>query len=215
MPLSALAALLSALLLLLLLGGLLLILRYASPGRGARALADGDRRAALDLAVPDADREDMLAAVVAARQLGRLARARAIADDLIRLDPEDGEARLERGLVLSYAGELDAARDDLAAAARLRADLGESIALHLAWTELRAGRRAEARRRFEEIEIPLETKLRTDLGAGDPVFCEWFLQAADLWRASGAADKAAWARRQAAGGAAGSRLDEIFTGPLP
>jgi len=36
-----------------------------------------------------------------------------------------------------------------------------------------------------EVEIPLETKLRTDLGTGDPIFAEWFLQAGLLWRQRG------------------------------
>ena len=65
-----------------------------------------------------------------------------------------------------------------------------------------------ARSLFDEIEAPLETKLRTDLGSGDVVFADWFLQASELWLAFGDNDRAAWARREAMRSAPQSRLLE-------
>ena len=80
------------------------------------------------------------------------------------------------------------------------------MTLHRAWLALRAGDRAGARRLFEEVEAPLETKLRIDLGSGEPVFADWFDHAAELWTAFGDAEKAAWAEREARRSAPESRL---------
>ena len=101
-----------------------------------------------------------------------------------------------------------------------RADLAESITLHRAWLELRRGRERDARRRFEEIEASLESKLRADL-VGDPLFAEWYLQAALLWRAAGDEERAAWAWREGLAAAPESRLAEALgrwrppSGPRP
>ena len=75
---------------------------------------------------------------------------------------------------------------------------------------MRRGDTGRARLLFEEVEIPLETKLRTDIGAGEPLFLEWFLQSAALWRATGKSAKAEWAEDQIRGTSAESRLPEIY-----
>jgi hypothetical protein len=50
--------------------------------------------------------------------------------------------------------------------------------------------------------------LRTDLGQGEPLFAEWFLQAAALWEAAGDFERAAWARTAGREAAPESRLWE-------
>ena len=45
-----------------------------------------------------------------------------------------------------------------------------------------------------------------DLGSGEPLFAEWFLQAADLWADAGDEERAAWARREGRASAPESRL---------
>ena len=91
----------------------------------------------------------------------------------------------------------------------MRSDLEESITLHRAWVALRQGRARLARRRFEDVEASLESKLRADL-SGDPLFAEWFLQAALLWRAAGDEERAAWAWREGLAAAPQSRLAEVL-----
>ncbi len=62
------------------------------------------------------------------------------------------------------------------------------------------------------MEASLESKLRADLG-GDPLFAEWFLQAAVLWNAAGDRQRAAWAWREGVAAAPESRLAEVLGGP--
>ncbi|MFY9820352.1 MAG: hypothetical protein WAM82_03165, partial [Thermoanaerobaculia bacterium] len=110
-----------------------------------------------------------------------------------------GEAWLERGLTAAWAGgfdNFDKAEAAFQKAGALRSDLLESLTLHRAWLALRRGDRQGARRLFSEIEAPLENKLRSDLGSGEPLFAEWFLQAADLWADAGDDERAAWARAE-------------------
>lgn len=190
----------------------LAVVRYAPRSRAADLLGRGAFTAAREAG---GDRpEDRLAAATAARHLLDLDGAAALLDAALADDPEDGEVLLERGLVEAYAGHDDAAADLLRQAASARADLAESITLHLAWLELRRGRHRRALRRFEEVEASLESKLRADLG-GDPLFAEWFLQSALLWRAAGDDERATWAWREGLAAAPASRLAEALTGNPP
>ena len=54
----------------------------------------------------------------------------------------------------------------------------------------------------------METKLKTDLGEGEPLFAEWFLEAATLWAAFGDSERAAWARNAGRAAAPQSRAWE-------
>lgn len=187
-------------------------------GPAARALAGGDFAAAI-AAVPGsaanstATRAERQAAAVAAKHLLALDDAAARLDSLLAEESDDAVAALERGLVAAYAGDHAAARQFWLRTTS-RPDLGEALALHQAWTDLDAGDTASALRRFEEVAAPIESKLRIDLGSGDPEFVEWFLQAAALWRAAGQTDKAAWAFQEALASAPASRLpDRIYAAP--
>jgi tetratricopeptide (TPR) repeat protein len=159
-------------------------------GRGHFAAA----LAAARIAGPHPERDELYTAAVAAKHLLDLDRARDLLAQLLADDPDDGEAWLESGLVAAYAGDLATAETAFARAASHRSDLTESLTLHRAWLSLRKGDAEAARRRFDEVEAPLETKLRTDLGEGEPLFAEWFLQAAVLWDAAGDSARADWAR---------------------
>jgi hypothetical protein len=194
---------------------LFLLLRRRSPASPAvTALGAGHFAAALAAARtgPGASRDELYAAAVAARHLLRRDEARTFLARILAAAPDDGEARLEAGLAAAYSGDLGgferAERELLAAAAR-RSDLTESITLHRAWVALRRGDRTLARRLFDEVEAPLETKLRSDLGAGEPLFAEWFLHAAALWAAFGDGGRAAWAARAGRASAPESRLAEV------
>jgi len=162
--------------------------------------------AAARLAGPRPERDELYAAAVAAKHLLELDRARDLLGRLLAADPGDGEAWLEKGLVAAYAGDPAAAEEAFAKAAAHRSDLAESLTLHRAWLALRRGDSAASQRLFDEVEAPLETKLRTDLGEGEPLFAEWFLQAAALWEAAGDSARAAWARSAGRAAAPESRL---------
>lgn len=191
--------------------GLWATLRQPSGSQAVKALGEGRFADALAAARDDAraSRDELYAGAVAAKHLLEFARARGLLDRILARDPEDGEARLERGLVAAYAGDLAAADQDLAAAGARRSDLLESLTLHRAWLALRRGDRSAAQHLFSEVEAPLENKLRADLGSGEPLFAEWFLQAAALWSAFGDGERAAWARREGRSSAPLSRLDEV------
>lgn len=182
------------------------LLRQSSPTAAQEALGKGDFQGALAALTRDPGRDELLAAAMAAKHLWELARARELLRRLLAADPADGEAWLELGLVEAYAGDAAAAREAFARVEPLRADLAESLTLHRAWLELVQGEETAARRRFEQIAAPLETKLRTDLGSGEPVFAEWFLHAASLWEAAGQRDLAEWARAAGLASAPASRL---------
>lgn len=210
--------LLLALMLVLLAGGALGLwttLRRPPASAAQRALGEGRFAEALAAARTDAraGRDELLTAAVAAKHLLELDRARALLARLLAADPGDGEAWLEAGLVEAYAGDLDAAGRAFAQVEARRSDLLESLNLHRAWLALRQGDRSAARRRFDEVEAPLETKLRSDLGAGEPLFAEWFFQAAALWSALGEAEKADWAWQAGKASAPASRLAEIIAAP--
>jgi tetratricopeptide (TPR) repeat protein len=168
---------------------------------------------------PGASRDDLWVAAVAAKHLLRFEEARALLDRLLAADPGDGEARLESGLVAAYAGDLTAAERELLAAAAQRSDLTESITLHRAWVALRRSDqstgRTTARRLFDEVEASLETKLRSDLGTGEPLFAEWFLHAAALWAAFGDEERAGWAAAAGISSAPESRLSTIVLNGSP
>ena len=171
--------------------------------RVVTALAQGEFLEAFELGPADPDSipatavEDLLAAAVAARHLAELDRAVSWLDAVVRRDSKNGEGWLEFGLALAYSGEFKRADKALARAAGLSPQLGEAVLLHRAWVALRSGLRQDALRRFEEIEAPIENKLETDLGSGEPAFADWFFQASELWRASGRADRADWSLAQA------------------
>lgn len=191
---------------------LFVLLRRRAPASPAvAALGAGHFAAAFDAARtgPGGGRDELYTAAVAARHLLRFAAARALLARILLADPDDGEARIEAGLVAAYSGDLAAAEGELLEAAARRSDLTESITLHRAWVALRRGDLRLARRLFDEVEAPLETKLRSDLGAGEPLFAEWFLHAAALWRAFGDAGRAAWAGGEGRASAPESRLAEI------
>lgn len=197
-------------------GGLILfaVLRRTPASPAVQAVGRGDFVAALaEPANPKAGRDEMLARAVAAKHLLRLEEARALLARILARDPSDGEAWLESGLAAAYAGDWPTAGRALAEAAARRSDLAESITLHRAWVELKRGDLREARHLFDEVETSLENKLRTDLGGGEPLFAEWFLQAADLWAAFGDEERADWARAEGRRSAVGSRLPEIFNPP--
>jgi len=199
---------------------LFLLLRRTRVSTAVATLCRGDFAAVLATAPtgPGASRDDLWAAAVAAKHLLRLPEARELIDRALAADPRDGEARLESGLIAAYSGDLATAERDLSAAAAQRSDLTESITLHRAWVALSAGDRGLARRLFDEVEAPLETKLRSDLGSGEPLFAEWFLQAAVLWAAFGDAERAAWAAASGRSSAPESLLPTLLlpdSPPLP
>ncbi len=76
--------------------------------------------------------------------------------------------------------------------------------------ELLAGNEALSGRLFAEVEASLETKLRVDLGGGDPMFADWFLHAGWLWRSRGQEEKAAWALSVARASAPESALPSLL-----
>ncbi|MFP5288588.1 MAG: hypothetical protein ACLGI9_22825 [Thermoanaerobaculia bacterium] len=188
------------------------LLRRTPASPAVQAVGRGDFEAALASVRANAGRDELLAAAVAAKHLLRLEESRALLARILARDPADGEAWLESGLAAAYAGDWPAAERALAEAAGRRSDLAESITLHRAWVELRKGELREARHLFDEVETSLENKLRTDLGGGEPLFAEWFLQAAELWRALGDEERADWARGEGRRSAIGSRLPEILGG---
>lgn len=181
------------------------VVRHAPRARSAKALALGDFPAAVAAARAGAA-EELVPASIAARHLGDFDKAARLADRAVRLNPDDGEAWLELGLVRGFAGELDEADVALVRAVTERSDLAEAVTLHRAWLALRGDDRETARRLFEEVEAPLETKLELDLGSGDPVFADWFFHAGELWRALGNDEKGHWALGEARRSAPGSRL---------
>ena len=188
------------------------VLRHTPRARAADLLARGDFEKAVATARESAASEELVPASIAARHLGDLATAKHLAERAVRADRRDGEAWLELGLVLGYAGELDAADETLARAAALRSDLAEAVTLHRAWVALRGGDVETARRLFDEGEAPLETKLQLDLGSGDPVFADWFFHAGEIWTGMGRSEedeeKGRWAIGEARRSAPGSRLFE-------
>ena len=206
------------LLLLLLLGlgaagalGLWAILRQPAASSARQALGQGrfvDALAAARLG-PAAERDELYAAAVAAKHLLQLDRAGELLDRILAGDPGDGEAWLERGLVAAYAGDFAGAERAFARVEPLRSDLLESLTLHRAWLALRRGDSRTAQRLFGEVEAPLANKLHSDLGGGEPLFAEWFLQAASLWRAAGNLEEAEWAQREGRASAPESRLAEV------
>lgn len=188
------------------------VLRRPPASAAVQALGRGDFEAALAAARTGANagRDELLAAAVAAKHLLRLDESRALLARILARDPSDGEAWLESGLAAAYAGDWPAAERALAGAAARRSDLAESITLHRAWVELKKKDLRAARHLFDEVETSLENKLRTDLGGGEPLFAEWFLQAAELWAAFGDDERANWAREEGRRSAIGSRLPEIL-----
>ncbi len=177
-------------------------------GPAATALSQGDfaaARNAVALGSRDPCHEEQLAAAIAAKHLLALDEARQRLAGLLAADPDDAVAALELGLVAAYDRDYLAAEQYFALASR-RPDLAEALTLHRAWCDLDQGRRRQALTRFEEIEAALESKLRTDLGEGDPEFSEWFLQAGSLWNAIQETDKARWAAEAGARAAPKSLL---------
>jgi tetratricopeptide (TPR) repeat protein len=207
--------LLAVLLVLLAAGGLGLwaTLRRDSGSPAQAALGQGRFAAALAAARTDARarRDDLYTAALAAKHLLELDRARELLGRILAADPDDGEAWLESGLVAAYAGDFEDAERAFSQVESRRSDLLESLTLHRAWLALRRGDPQRARRLFDEVEAPLENKLRSDLGSGEPLFAEWFLQAAALWAAGGDAEKAGWALGEGRASAPESRLGELIS----
>ena len=186
------------------------VLRHAPRARAAGLLARGDFEEAVAAARESAASGELVPASIAARHLGDLATAKNLAERAVRADRRNGEAWLELGLVRAYAGELDVVDETLARATALRSDLTEAVTLHRAWVALRGDDLETARRLFDEVEAPLETKLRLDLGSGDPVFADWFFHAGEIWLGLGRSqedrERGRWAIGEARRSAPGSRL---------
>jgi Tfp pilus assembly protein PilF len=72
-----------------------------------------------------------------------LARARAEAEEAVRLDPKSADAQVARGLVLGALGREPEAAEALRAALRLRPNHADAL-FYLAAIEMRAGRPAAA-----------------------------------------------------------------------
>ncbi len=181
----------------------------ARPSRAAQALERGRLREAVRAGAAGAEDtrvEDLLAAAFAARHLLELSTAGSLLERALALDPRSGEVWVEQGLTLAHRGRLEEADAALVRALGLRSDLAEPITLHRAWVAMRQGDNGKARRFFEEIEAPLENKLRADLGTGEVVFSDWFRQAAELWQSAGQGQKAAWAASEARRSAPESRI---------
>ena len=199
---------------LLLLGAVAAVLIIGLRGRrlpSALALGEGRYSEALsssDLS-EETDRDSLYTAAVAAKHLLDWDESERLLRRILD-DDDDGEAWLELGLVDTYRGRFPGALESFERAVAARADLLESLTLHRAYAHLRAGDELRAQGLFEEVEIPLENKLRTDIGSGEPSFLEWFLQAAKLWRAIGRDAKADWAEREAQLAIGESRLPEIY-----
>ncbi len=174
------------------------------------ALSGGDFGLALALGeAPGGGRREWLAAATAARHLLLFDRAETCVARLLAADPEDAEARVESALLAAWQRRREAAENDLARALAQRPDLAEPVALHRAFAAWRQGDADAARLRFEEVAAALESKLRADIGPGDGLFADWFLEAALLWAASGDQERAAWASDAFARSAPQSRLRGI------
>lgn len=201
----------------ILIGGLMMgiALRESRPTDAGRALDEGRFRDALALSEtgPKATERDLRVAAIAAKHCGDWDSADLFLDRLLDDDREDAEALLEKGLVLIYRGDPATAIESLDRALALRSDLAESISLHRSYALMGLGETDRARRLFEEIEVPLETKLRSDMGAGEPIFCEWFIHAASLWSLAGDWQRASWAREEAMKSAGDSRLPDTALDP--
>lgn len=191
---------------------LLVVLRSRPRGSLTALVEAGEFRRAVEtfdgLAAPD--RDDLLALALAARNLLDFDRARQATDRLLRADAHDGDVWLERGLTATYDRKPEEARSAFARVAESRSDLLESVTLHRAWMELFAGNEALSHRLFDEVEASLETKLRGDIGPGDPMFAEWFLHAGWLWQSRGDEDRAAWALSAARSAAPESALPDLL-----
>ena len=188
------------------------VLLVALRGRrepAAQALGEGRFREALETTdvSANAGRDSLYTGAVAAKHLLEWDRAEHLLRRILEED-DDGEAWLELGLVETYRENYERALDCFVKAEQLRADLLESLTLHRAFVELRRDNAERGQLLFEEIEVPLETKLRTDIGAGEPLFVEWFLQSAALWQSTGKRSRADWARSQVEG--TDSRLHEVY-----
>lgn len=173
-----------------------------SRGDFGAALASGER--------PGAERRELLAAAMAARHLLLFDRAAVLLDRLSALDADDPFTLLERALGAVWQGEYEAAEDLLARLRAERPQLAEPLALHRAFLAWRRGDADTARRGFEEISAAIESKLGSDIGPGDGLFADWFLEAGVLWRASGDRERAAWAAAGFARSAPQSRLAELL-----
>ena len=175
----------------------------------AAALGRGDFRAVLQTADTSsgAERDSLYAAAVAAKHLLEWEPAKVFLQRILKSD-NDGEAWLELGLVQTYEGSYEEARRSFEQVESTRSDLLESLTLHRAFLDLCRCETARAQAQFEEIEAALETKLRTDMGASEPLFCEWFLQSAALWHAMGQETKAECFRELALRTCGESRLAE-------
>jgi len=198
-------------------GALLLVfvLGRQSQGPAVVALSRGDfaaAREAVDPQNPDVRREERLAAAVACKHLLDFDQARAHLASLLGADPADAEVALELGLIAAYGHDHQTASRYFDLASK-RPDLWEALTLHRAWLDLDRGQRRAALSRFEEVEATLESKLRFDLGEGDPEFSEWFLQAGALWHAAQLTDKARWASEAGARAAPESLLVRRISPP--
>ena len=190
---------------------LFVALRHGKAEPSAEALSRGHFRDTLRAAdtSESAESGSLYNAAVAAKHLLDWETSERLLRRILSED-DDGEAWLELGLVQTYRGDYCEALRSFDRVEATRSDLLESLTLHRAFATMRQGDTGRALVLFEEVEVPLETKLRTDIGAGEPLFLEWFLQSAALWRATGKSAKAAWAEDQIRGTSGESRLPEIY-----
>jgi len=211
----ALEALLSLLALLVTAAAALLVwtsLRQRGGSGGGAAISRGDFGAALASGErPGAAGGELVGAAMAARHLLLFDRARVLVDRRLAQDADDPPALVERFLGALWQGEADLEREqDLARLAARRPELGEEIELHRGFAAWWRGDLETARRRFEAIAPAIESKLRTDIGPGEGLYADWYLEAGVLWQAGGESARAAWAREALARSAPQSRLRELL-----
>jgi tetratricopeptide (TPR) repeat protein/tRNA A-37 threonylcarbamoyl transferase component Bud32 len=170
------------------------------PESSAAWIAESERRG------PPSTESLLLRAVFA--QQTEPAAARRAADEALRRPDLDarfvGAVRRIRGVAAAAAGDWNAAADDLDAARRLAPEELGAATLHAVFVA-RAGRRDEARARFEEILRLAGTDVRARLRVHDPcaVFEEhgWAEEALGPEPPPASPDAAAWAFRRVAAAA--------------
>ncbi|MEE2778522.1 MAG: hypothetical protein VYE73_17375 [Acidobacteriota bacterium] len=191
--------------------GLYVALRGETPSAALEALGRGEYREALSVVGDDTRDDAMLAAATAARHCLEWEEARTRLRRVLEGDPRHGEAMIELALVHLYQNEMERADRLFVDALGWRSDLLESITLHRAVTAILGGDPQRGRELFEEVEATLETKLRLDVGEGEPAFAEWFLHSAVVWDALGRRSQAEWAWQAGRDAAPQSRLAEHLT----
>ena len=155
--------------------------------------------------VTPADAAAHLHRAEALKLLGRFEEAIASYERVLAGDAGDAAAREGIALSLAHLGrDLDRAAMLMEETIATRPEIQEFQALSLAYILLRAGRRDEALRLFDDNLVLLQTRFRDDYTDPDPMLAETLVLFAALSDAAGDADRAATLRAQAAAWAPGS-----------